>query len=129
MTSSKQHRLVGAEVDADLPVPSFTSADHKHSLASSSPCGAVLPVPAHQISTFLVQFSMATKAWQGKDAKNQQLEMRGNGTFSNTWQIEMQEALCHDPICEPLAPPPCFRISHLHLRIPSRTLNASSLTD
>ncbi len=30
-----------------------------------------------------------------------QLEQRGNGTFSNTWQIEMQEALCHNPICKP----------------------------
>ena len=34
-----------------------------------------------------------------------QLEQRGNGTFSNTWQIEMQEALCRNPICEPA--PPC----------------------
>ena len=37
-----------------------------------------------------------------------QLEQRGNGTFSNTWQIEMQEALCHNPVC---APAPLHRLT------------------
>ena len=54
---------------------------------------------------------MSKQAWSGKDAKRMQLEQRGNGTFSNTWQIEMQAALCHDPICEPSPFPACRRIS------------------
>ena len=69
-------------------------------------------------------YTMATKAWQGKDAKNQQLEMRGNGTFSNTWQIEMQSALCHDPLCESPSALAPFRILHLHLPRPFTMMHA-----
>ena len=50
--------------------------------------------------------------WEGKDAKIAKIEQRQSTTFPNTWQIEMQNALCHDPICailDLLSPTSSFR--------------------